>query len=181
LADSNITKKALAQALKDLMQETRFDKITVGNICDRCEMNRKSFYYHFKSKYDLVDWIYHTEFICFAKDKEYNDELELLTDMCSYFENNKRFYRRVLKYDNQNSFFNSLTSLLMPVMEKAVDDMFADSENKTFFLTFFADSLILAIKKWLMDTNDMSAEKFVKLLHNTILTATENIVVKKHK
>jgi AcrR family transcriptional regulator len=46
LAASNITKQALATALRELMQEEPFDKIQVAQICERCDMNRKSFYYH---------------------------------------------------------------------------------------------------------------------------------------
>ena len=49
MADSNITKRALAAALKELVEDMPFDKITVGLICDKCDMNRKSFYYHFNT------------------------------------------------------------------------------------------------------------------------------------
>ena len=63
MADSNITKRALAEALKELMEEKSFSKISVADICGKCNMNRKSFYYHFKDKYDLVNWIFDTEFI----------------------------------------------------------------------------------------------------------------------
>ena len=63
MADSNITKQALAAALKELIAERPFEKISVSDICDRCRMNRKSFYYHFRDKYDLANWIFDTEFI----------------------------------------------------------------------------------------------------------------------
>lgn len=49
MADSNITKSALASALKELMETTPFAKITVSDICAKCNMNRKSFYYHSKT------------------------------------------------------------------------------------------------------------------------------------
>ena len=63
LADSNITKRALSQALKELIKTRPIEKISVGNICDACGLNRKSFYYHFQDKYDLINWIYCTEFL----------------------------------------------------------------------------------------------------------------------
>ena len=67
MADSNITKSALASALKELMETTPFAKITVSDICAKCNMNRKSFYYHFKDKFDLVNWIYDVvNFFCDA-------------------------------------------------------------------------------------------------------------------
>ena len=50
MADSNITKNALAASLKNLMREKPFEKISVSDICEACGMNRKSFYYHFKDK-----------------------------------------------------------------------------------------------------------------------------------
>jgi AcrR family transcriptional regulator len=55
VANSNITKQAFSIALKELMQEVPFDKIRIADICNRCGMNRKSFYYHFKDKYDLLN------------------------------------------------------------------------------------------------------------------------------
>ena len=63
MADSNITKSALASALKELMETTPFAKITVSDICAKCNMNRKSFYYHFKDKFGLVNWIYDVEYL----------------------------------------------------------------------------------------------------------------------
>jgi len=81
LADSNITKRALAASLKELLLEEPFDKISVAQICERCDMNRKSFYYHFKDKYDLVNWIYDTEFIDLVCEKKYGHALEFLKDL----------------------------------------------------------------------------------------------------
>lgn len=45
------------------MMELSFEKINVAQIYERCNMNRKSFYCHFKDKYDLVNRIFDTEFI----------------------------------------------------------------------------------------------------------------------
>ena len=49
--------------------EKTFDKINISDICEPCYMNRKSFYYHFKDKYDLVNWIFDTEFMEFVGQK----------------------------------------------------------------------------------------------------------------
>ena len=61
VSESNITKKVLAKALKNCMQTKSFAKITVMDICEECGMNRKTFYYHFKDKFDLVNWIFNIE------------------------------------------------------------------------------------------------------------------------
>ena len=38
MADSGITKRALAAAMKQLMVRTPFSKISVGDICEQCEI-----------------------------------------------------------------------------------------------------------------------------------------------
>ena len=61
MANSNITKHALAAALKTLMADRPFAKISVGDICEACGMSRKSFYYHFQDKYELLKQRIHIE------------------------------------------------------------------------------------------------------------------------
>ena len=68
MSDSNITKRALAAALRELMEAEPFDKIQIAQICQRCDMNRKSFYYHFRDKYDLMNWIFDMDFDAFTKE-----------------------------------------------------------------------------------------------------------------
>lgn len=63
MADSNITKRALAQALKELMMTQPLDKISVSNICEQCGLNRKSFLLSFQrqiriGQLDLLYGIY---------------------------------------------------------------------------------------------------------------------------
>ena len=63
MADSNITRNAMAAAMKALMKEKKLSKISISDICGACGMNRNSIYYHFKAKYDLINWIFYTEFV----------------------------------------------------------------------------------------------------------------------
>ncbi len=97
MSDSNITKHALAASLRTLMEEYPFEKITVAQICEQCGINRKSFYYHFKDKYDLVNWIFDTDLVSLtASDVDLNSEdgmWRLLKNLGDYFYENRSFYR----------------------------------------------------------------------------------------
>ena len=92
MANSNITKKALAQSLKELGATKNLDKITVADITDHCGVNRQTFYYHFNDKYDLINWIFYTEFVSNIHLEEYKDALQLLEDICVYLYQERDFY-----------------------------------------------------------------------------------------
>lgn len=57
------TKKKIAQALRRLMNERPFEKITVQNLMDMAQMKRQSFYYHFQDTRDVLIWLYRQEVI----------------------------------------------------------------------------------------------------------------------
>lgn len=54
---SQVTKRALADALKRLLAKNPLERITVTDIAEECGVNRQTFYYHFKDIYDLVEWV----------------------------------------------------------------------------------------------------------------------------
>ena len=81
MPDSSLTKRALAQAIKELMNEKPLVKISIADIVDRCQMNRQSFYYHFRDKYDLVNWIFYTELITELQNSSNKDEYEELKNI----------------------------------------------------------------------------------------------------
>ena len=57
-ATANKTKRALAESLKKLLRQKPFSKITVTDIVADCQLNRKTFYYHFEDIYALLRWIF---------------------------------------------------------------------------------------------------------------------------
>ena len=51
------TKEKLATALITAMEEKALDKITVKEIIEKAEVNRKTFYYYFPDIYGLLEWV----------------------------------------------------------------------------------------------------------------------------
>lgn len=151
MADSNITKRALAEALREQMNIEPFAKISVGEICDRCQMNRKSFYYHFRDKYDLVNWIFDTEFLTLVKNCDPEDPWGLLEDLCGYMYRNRSFYRKILQIEGQNAFAQHFRTLMMPVLADRIRNDRPNAELTVFQLNFVADGFLAAVQRWMMD------------------------------
>ena len=175
MADSNITKKALAAALKELMMKKPFSKICVGDICELCQMNRKSFYYHFKDKEDLVNWIFDTEFIAVAKDIPHDSDWDGVRLLIHYFYENRAFYRKALKVEGQNSFSEHLGEICYPVLSERLQVIMKTNAVSEFQVGFFADGIICGIKRWLTASECMPPEVFIEQIQSCIHMAARQI------
>lgn len=178
MPDSNITKNALAASMKKLMAQKPFAKISVGDICDECGMNRKSFYYHFKDKYDLVNWIFYVDFIGRVDWEKYDDEWSLLDDLCRYFYAERAFYKNALQIEGQNSFKEYFFETLRPVVLFYMQNAFAESDKKDFYVTFFGDGFLSAIVRWLKEGTVIPPDEFLEDLHEIIIVLAKRVVEK---
>lgn len=168
MADSSITKKALAASLKSLMTEVPFTKINIADICERCQMNRKSFYYHFRDKYELVNWIFDTEFIEAVKDSRCVTVESAFDVLLCYFYDNRNFYRKALQIDGQNSFSEHFRELCQPVFTAALENTYEDKKVTEFHVNFLADALMCAILRWLSTPQCLPADEFASLLKQSL-------------
>jgi len=161
VADSNITKKAMASALKELTQKMPLAKISVGNICKHCGMNRKSFYYHFKDKEDLVNWIFETEFIEIARNHTYESVWEAIDDLIHYFYTNRIFYSKILEYEGQNSFSDYFNELIYTVFFEQLQTIVKNPQARDFQINFVADGMLCTLKRWLRSENCIPPEELI--------------------
>ena len=163
MADSNSTKSALADAMKKLMVCKSFAKISISDLCEECGLNRKSFYYHFKDKYDLVNWIFYVDFLTNMGGKNFENEWDVLVAVCNIFYQNKAFYQSALRIEGQNSFKDYFYEMLEPVMAFFVQDLF-QVQNQKLFVTFFCDAFLTAVLRWFSMESELEPETFVEEL-----------------
>lgn len=86
------TKMKLCSSLKKLMKQKPFSKITVSELIKDCNLNRKTFYYHFEDIYGLLKWMFEQEAFEIIK------QFDVLADY-------KDAFNFVLDYVEKNSFF----------------------------------------------------------------------------
>lgn len=173
MADSMVTKKAMATALKELMSEEPFREISVGDICDRCQMNRKSFYYHFRDKYALIDWIFDTEF---GETVQQTQTMwDIFEALCCYLYDNRRFYRKALKIEGQDAFSARLREWCRYGIEVRLQTATSQTNLSAFQLDFCADAFLCAVKRWLSDRVCMSPRQFAEQLRVCIQIAAAQI------
>jgi probable dihydroxyacetone kinase regulator len=174
MPDSSLTKRALAQAIKELMNEKPLVKISIADIVDRCQMNRQSFYYHFRDKYDLVNWIFYTELITELQNSPNKDEYEELKNICRYLYDNRAFYINALKFTGQNSFYEYFGEVIYQLLKAAFNESFGNSDQSDFNAMFYADALRACIFRWLTSGAKMPPDEFVGKIRSALAISPEN-------
>ena len=168
MAYSNITKTAMAESMKALMREKPFAKISIGDICERCSMNRKTSYYHFKDKYDLVNWIFQTEFLEMMKTQNYTSGWQLLSDICFYLYSERTFYTNALQVEGQNAFRDYFAAAIGGILPEIMRDRIGPLEDSHFFIQFLTDAIQAAILRWLKQTPVLPPDEFMHKLESAI-------------
>ena len=158
MAESTITKRAIADSLKELTKTKTFDKISVKDISEKCGINRQTFYYHFEDKFALLKWIYETDLLDkYLQDVNFdnwNIKLELiLTDMAT----DKQFYTNTINH-TENYIQEYLLVQAQKIFEQAIAviDESANDEarisvsdaQRNFIARFFAYGSCGIIIEW---------------------------------
>ena len=173
----NTTKQALEASLKNLLLKKPLDKITIHDITTECGISRMAFYYHFKDKYDLVNWIFYVDFLTNMGGKNFENEWDVLVAVCNIFYQNKAFYQSALRIEGQNSFKDYFYEMLEPVMAFFVQDLF-QVQNQKLFVTFFCDAFLTAVLRWFSMESELEPETFVEELKEVICRSSEKIAAK---
>lgn len=169
MADSKTTKKLLANSLKELMQEKAFDKISISDICDKCQMNRKSFYYHFRDKYDLVNWIFDVEFTAVIENQLNKSTLEIMHTMNELLYKDRAFYRKALLIYGQNSFMDHFYQTIFGIISSRFEDLMHIKEGHEFQKRYFTDAIVVTYRRWLLEGYDMTPDVFMEELEKCLM------------
>ncbi len=176
MQEPNNTKYILAQSLKSLMEKRPFSNISVADLCDNCGMSRKSFYYHFRDKYDLVHWIFQVEFVQTIQDRDQPGSWELFGQLCRYFYRERDFYRRAIQIQGQNSFRDCFCEALTPVIEDMAADWLEGGPDTKFYTTFFGDAILSSILRWLSSPQPEPPERYLEHIHHVLVVGARKLL-----
>ncbi len=169
MSDSNITKFALADSLKELMGKKSLSKISVSDIVSNCGLTRQAFYYHFKDKFDLMNWIYYTETARFMNTFSVDTDIKHWADatlaLCAYMRDNKTFYINALKTTGQNSFQEYLHDYIRVFVQSMIENAAgqeADADKYSIISEIIATSDVAMMVRWAGDGMKEDPEPIIR-------------------
>lgn len=161
------TKRMLRQALAALMHEKAFKDITVTDLVERADINRGTFYVHYRDVYDLRDKIENEMVDTFrdiiAKNAPTSKDSplrEIVMQAADYLEENHDIAGSLMS-DQRTS---SLEFKIMSVVEEyRLQLMRSDTPRERYCARFVSSGAIAVIKQWLT-AGDLPKEELAGLL-----------------
>lgn len=163
------TKQALAAALKAAMLKKPLSKVTVSELITACDINRKTFYYHFADIYDLLKWMLEQEAIDVVKKIDLLVKTEeAVRFVVDYVEQNRHILNCAYDSMGNEEMKRFFYSDLIGVMRHAIDeverelDISADGEYKDFLAAFYTEALAGMLITWLKRRQETGQEQLIK-------------------
>ena len=152
-----LTKQAIRESLIELMQEYPIAKISVKMICDTADINRSTFYAHYKDQNDLLDkmqqeaaqgfknHVFATNFI-----QQEKSAVPIIIKVLEYCKENRALFQVILGEHGDTTFQRELMLL---AQEKTIDeireDERLDARTAKYLELFVISGILSMIRSWL--------------------------------
>ncbi|EOS40047.1 TetR/AcrR family transcriptional regulator [Lachnospiraceae bacterium] len=173
------TEQNIRKVFTELLKKEKFEKITVSRICELCQINRSSFYLHYKDVYDLIDKIEYDMSSYFAHifiDDSPLNMNERFIKLFTFILENKEFYKAYL---NSADWFHTIHGII-PESAQFSLNAFAQKlsiqslRELRYHQVFFTYGLTALIREWLnqgcLETpKELGAILNQEYLHHSVL------------
>ena len=166
---SQITKRALEQSLKNLLQQKPLSKITISDITEDCGISRMTFYYHFKYIYDLVEWACAEDAARALQNKKtYDTWQQGFVQIFHAVRENKVFVMNVYRCVNREQVEKYLVpltdQLIMGVITERAAGMTVREADQQFIAQVYSYAFVGIMLDWIRDDMRADPEELVNRL-----------------
>ena len=174
------TKRAIYEALVELMQKKKLNSITVTELAAAANINRKTFYTYYSTVNDVLDEGIN-ELISSLKDLMYamSEDYNLLSPQTLFaflntIMSDADIARDLFASDNGNMLFNRLQKALQETLLKELIDndikMNVPPEQYPLISSFVAGGMISAYYEWITNPNQTSLDDMARTLTTLIIS-----------
>ena len=159
------TKKAIYEALVELMQKKKLNSITVTELAAQADINRKTFYTYYSTVNDVLD-------------EGINELITSLKDLLCAFLNtimsDADIARDLFASDNGSLLFNRLQKALQETLLKELVSrdikMNVPSEQYPLISSFVAGGMVSAYYEWITDPDGITLDEMARTLTTLIIS-----------
>lgn len=180
MAAADLTKQAIVKGTKELVEQMPFERISVTEIAKRCGINRNTFYYYFRDKYDVMDLIFQTDILPHLLPLMNQDDWpKSVVMLCRCMQKNKNFYSNALADLNPRALRQILVNhyryWLMEIAKESYERTDIQGEEREFVARFYAHGIIGMVCDWVDAGMKKDPETATRVIH---LSAKEHFFAK---
>ncbi len=147
------TKTIISETFLDLLGQKPFDKITIKDIVEACNINRNTFYYYYSDIYDLLEEIFKKELIEMLDNyKHYGSWVEGFIKMLTVAYNHKKVINNICSsrsYDYfENYMYKSCSSIMIDLVSYHAEGMSVPDEDIEFIASFYEYAMVGILSEW---------------------------------
>ncbi|MDR2480225.1 MAG: TetR family transcriptional regulator C-terminal domain-containing protein [Treponema sp.] len=167
------TRKVLRDSLVELMRQKPVSKITIKELCQTADINRTTFYVHYRDQYDLLQQIEEDtiSYVAGMLDKYENkrsrrEVIEMVEEMVGYIANNSNSIQVLLSENGDINFQKRLFNLLTHQEQiiKYFNGKTIDEETREYYSIFFVNGAIGFMQHWLKKQMNIPVPQLARML-----------------
>ena len=161
------TKKAIRNAFAKLLCEKDIDKITIKDIADTADINRKTFYNYYNGVYQIIDEI-ENEIIetleasieGLAAEEYLKNPYKIFDKITEAISQDMEFYENLLKMNTNLGLFQKIVDLLKEHIKEAVlDKVSIDRDRLNVMIEYTISGMIAAYKSWFKSDRHLTLQE----------------------
>lgn len=173
------TKALLIRSLSALMKQKNIKDITVKELCEYADINRGTFYLHYKDIYDMLDSIEQELSEKFLQIfQKYNSETNedfpypLFLEIFKLVDDNAELFRVLIGPNGDISFIMKIFKLYnIHCLQSEFNKLSPQfSMNQVYYSNFILYGCVGLIEQWLSRDNKESPEKMAELITKLVST-----------
>lgn len=174
------TKRAIFTAFAQLLSEKDLSHITITDIANKAEINRKTFYNYYSNIYEVMEEIENLTVSTFEKrldQIEFEDMSSFLNQLFIQFtdtiNSDLEFFSHLFKTNNRSFLVKKIIDSLKDYIQKRIEEK-EEIDKHTFNLIcdFCVPGIISVYVNWFMNNQDISIEELSSHLTQLILEGT---------
>ena len=182
---SQNTKKMILDTFVELLELKPISKITVSEIVNKCQINRKTFYYHFTDIYDLLEWFLNDRIQETLDDFDLVDDFEQIISVAKkYIDTTPCLAHCADDPIGSEKLVYYLTQKLQPLLLEVIhhfeiqNNKQLDESYKLFISELFSKSSALHLVDVLREKSPIDYTQYSTYISITLHSALEGILIK---
>ncbi|MDO5424037.1 MAG: TetR/AcrR family transcriptional regulator C-terminal domain-containing protein [Eubacteriales bacterium] len=174
------TRKLLLDGLTELMMTKDVSDISVKELSDLVDINRGTFYLHYRDVFDMLNKVEDELFERFNEilDKDFQDvsshtepvtsPLPLLKDICNFLIENEKTVRALIGPHGDLAFVNRLKDLVRQHMTHLWDSYSFDVKQSEYYFSFIISGCVGLLETWFNTGLQQTPDELAKLANDLI-------------